>query len=358
MNGVALRYLCRRFLTRFALVLLGAALLIVLFDALNSIDTIEQRYGYDVASVVRYMICRLPEHANTILPLSVLVSALITLLGLAQANEILAFKSAGLSFVRIVVLLLPAAAVVAVVHFVIGDQLVPWGRAMLALHEIERPGGVPLENGRGVWLRDTPYLVRVEAVHREGRFLTDVSLMRRDAQGNLVERIYAQGARYESGGWRLIDVVVQTVDPIAPRSERLAERFWATNLAPSDFHNLSASPAQFTAAELIALRDGQAIAARQPHVYDTWLQRRIAIPAVIVVMLLLAAPVAQARMRGASIGGRLVIGVALGFLYFIVDGLALALGEGGAILPLVAAWTPVLAFASIGGSVLMRVERV
>lgn len=358
MNGVALRYLCRRFLARFALVLIGAALLIVLFDTLNSIDTIEQRYGYDFASVTRYMICRLPDHANTILPLAVLVSALITLLGLAQANEILAFKGAGLSFVRIVVLLLPAAAVVAATHFVIGDQLVPWGRAMLAMHELERPGAATPQAGRGVWLRDPPYLVRVEAVHREGRYLSDVSLMRRDADGNLLERIFARGARYEIGGWRLVDVVVQTVDPIAPRSERLAERFWSTSLAPGDFHNLAASPAQFTASELIALRDGQAIGARQPHVYDTWLQRRLAIPAVVVVMLLLAAPVAQARMRGASIGGRLVIGVALGFLYFITDGLALALGEGGAILPLAAAWTPVLAFASIGGSVLMRVERV
>lgn len=356
--GVALRYLCGRFLSRFALVLSGAALLIVLFDALNSIDTIEQRYGYDLASVARYMICRLPEHANTILPLAVLVAALITLLGLAQANEILAFKGAGLSFVRIVVLLLPAAAVVAVTHLVIGDQLVPWGRATLAAHELERPGTATSEGGRGVWLRDTPYLVRVEAVHREGRFLADVSLMRRDAQGNLTERIFARGARYETSGWRLIDVVVQTIDPVAPRSEQFAERFWSTALSPGDFHNLTASPAQFTAAQLVALRDGQAIGARQPHVYDTWLQRRLAIPAVVVVMLLLAAPVAQARMRGASIGGRLVIGLAMGFLYFITDGLALALGEGGAILPLVAAWTPVLAFASIGGSVLMRVERV
>ena len=358
MNGVAMRYLCRRLLIRFAVVLTGAALLIVLFDALNSIDTIEQRYGYDLATVVRYMICRLPDHANTILPLAVLVSALVTLLGLAQANEILAFKGAGLSFVRIVVLLLPAAAVVAVTHFVISDQLVPLGRNTLAMHESERLGAANLENGRGIWLRDPPYLVRVEAVHREGRFLTDIALMRRDAQGNLVERIIARGARYELGGWLLIDVVVQTVDPVAPRSERLAERFWPTNLSPGDFHNLSASPSQFTASELIALRDGEAIAARQPHVYDTWLQRRLAIPAVVLVMLLLAAPVAQARMRGASIGGRLVLGIALGFLYFIVDGLALALGEGGAILPLAAAWTPVLAFASVGGSVLMRVERV
>lgn len=357
MNGVALRYLCRRFLARFALVLTGAALMIVLFDTLNSIDTIEARYGYDFSSVTRYMICRLPEHANTILPLAVLVSALITLLGLAQANEILAFKSAGMSFVRMIVLLMPAAAVVAVTHFIIGDQLVPWSRGLLAAHELERPGG-RASQGSGIWLRDPTYLVRVDAVHREGRFLSDVSLMRRDADGNLLERIFARGARYESGGWRLMDVTVQTTDPLTPRSERLAERFWPTNLQPSDFHDLSASPAQFTASELIARRDGQAIGARQPHVYDTWLQRRLAIPAVVVVMLLLAAPVAQARMRGASIGGRLLIGVALGFLYFITDGLALALGEGGAIRPLAAAWTPVLAFASIGSSVLMRVERV
>ena len=124
------------------------------------------------------MLCRLPDHANTILPLAILVSALITLLGLAQANEILAFKSAGLSFVRIVVLgCLPAAAVVAVTHFrhqrpagALGPQHAGDARDRTAC-------GDPGERARrGCAIR--PHLVRVEAVHREGRFLTDIALMR------------------------------------------------------------------------------------------------------------------------------------------------------------------------------------
>ena len=69
-----------------------------------------------------------------------------------------------------------------------------------------------------------------------------------------------------------------------------------------------------------------------------------------------AVQVAQARVRGANLGMRLAAGIGLGFLYFVVDGLALAMGESGAILPVVSAWAPVLAFGSISGTVLLWIE--
>jgi lipopolysaccharide export system permease protein len=66
--------------------------------------------------------------------------------------------------------------------------------------------------------------------------------------------------------------------------------------------------------------------------------------------------VAQARVRMSSLGARLAAGVALGFLFFITDGVSLALGESGAVVPLVAAWATPILFASVAGSVLLRIE--
>ena len=48
---------------------------------------------------------------------------------------------------------------------------------------------------------------------------------------------------------------------------------------------------------------------------------------------------------------RAVIGMALGFAYFVVDNAALAMGNFGGYPPLVAAWSPFLLFALIGETV-------
>ena len=51
-----------------------------------------------------------------------------------------------------------------------------------------------------------------------------------------------------------------------------------------------------------------------------------------------------------------VIGMALGFTYFVADNFALAMGNIGAYPPLLAAWAPFLLFLLIGEAVLIRTE--
>jgi lipopolysaccharide export system permease protein len=51
-----------------------------------------------------------------------------------------------------------------------------------------------------------------------------------------------------------------------------------------------------------------------------------------------------------------VIGMALGFTYFVADNFALAMGNLGAYPPLLAAWSPFFLFLLIGEAVLIRTE--
>ncbi|MCW5746880.1 MAG: LPS export ABC transporter permease LptG [Alphaproteobacteria bacterium] len=353
------RYLSRLFLKRLALIVFGFALMALLFDVLNNADTIEKRYGEGFLVVPRYMLFRLPEMVGLITPFATLLAALLTLLGLAQQNEVLAFKAAGMSFYRMLLLLMPAAALVAIGHIAIADQLTPWAKKRLARYELEKPTDDetnPRDQAKGVWLRDPAYIVNVANVKREGRYLTGVTLMRRDKASNIVERIVAGSARYQRGQWKLENVVTQFIDPLGPHAEKKSEWVWQTPLRPADFFNLAATASQFSARELLVLRTGTTVGTRPGYTYDTWLQRRLALPGVILVMLLLAAPVAQARVRMSSLGARLAFGVSLGFLFFITDGVSQALGESGAVLPLVAAWASPILFASVAGSVLLRIE--
>jgi lipopolysaccharide export system permease protein len=73
-------------------------------------------------------------------------------------------------------------------------------------------------------------------------------------------------------------------------------------------------------------------------------------------MPLLAAVAAFGLARSGALFLRAVIGIALGFIYFVADNFALAMGNLGAYPPWIAAWAPFLLFFLIGETVLVRTE--
>ena len=60
--------------------------------------------------------------------------------------------------------------------------------------------------------------------------------------------------------------------------------------------------------------------------------------------------------RSGQLFVRAVIGMALGFAYFVVDNAAIAMGNFGGYPPLLAAWAPFLLFLLVGETVLIRTE--
>jgi lipopolysaccharide export system permease protein len=86
------------------------------------------------------------------------------------------------------------------------------------------------------------------------------------------------------------------------------------------------------------------------------LAHKISQPLSILLMPLLAAVAAFGLARSGQVLLRAVIGMALGFAYFMVDNFSLAMGNAGTYPPLIAAWAPFLLFLLIGETVLIRTE--
>ena len=79
-------------------------------------------------------------------------------------------------------------------------------------------------------------------------------------------------------------------------------------------------------------------------------------PLSTILMPLLGAIAAFGLARSGQLLIRAVIGMALGFAYFVIDNAALAIGNFGGYPPEVAAWAPFLLFLLIGETVLIRTE--
>ena len=73
-------------------------------------------------------------------------------------------------------------------------------------------------------------------------------------------------------------------------------------------------------------------------------------------MPLLGSVAAFGLARSGQLFVRAILGLALGFTYFVVDNLSLAVGNFGGYPPLVAAWAPFLLFLLVGETVLVRTE--
>jgi lipopolysaccharide export system permease protein len=86
------------------------------------------------------------------------------------------------------------------------------------------------------------------------------------------------------------------------------------------------------------------------------LAHKISGPLSTLLMPLLAAIAAFGLARSGQVMMRAVIGMALGFAYFVVDNFSLAMGNAGTYPPLVAAWAPFILFLLIGETVLIRTE--
>jgi lipopolysaccharide export system permease protein len=353
------RYILRVFFVQFALLLVSFTALLQIFDLLsNSIDVLQRSNG-KFSGLLLYAVLRLPEIISFLVPFVVLIAALMTLGKLERDNEILAYKASGAPYNAVLLAFLPAVTMVAAMHFIIADQVVP--RSIGAM--VRRNIYVDIsskDNDNPVFIRDGRSIVEAASVEKHGSVLKKVRIYNRDQNGILTDQLQADEADYnvKDHRWTMYGVWTAQIQASRATQPVFSDRQeWKTHLTPAEFSNLIEMPQAMTLAKIWNFASATDVGVRPTYFYEAWLQKRIALPVSSILMILLAAPVAHGvyrRDRGMAAG--IAIGFGLGFLYFVADGLVMSLGESGAVPPVVAAWMPILVFASVGGAWLIRLE--
>jgi len=194
-------YLSRAFLVRLGLLVVTFVVLFEMFDMLANADEIVER-SESVAALARYALLRVPEIVSQSLPFAVLLAALLSLAALAQSNEIVVLKSAGVSFLRLLLILLPVAMGVGAVHFLIADQVVPRLAPALEEHRLEERAA---DGSNAVWIRDSAAVVELAQVTRNGRSAEGVTIWRRNERAMSTRSCEpaVSSSRTVPGRWRM-----------------------------------------------------------------------------------------------------------------------------------------------------------
>ena len=350
-------YMARLFLVRPFAILLALVIVLQALDLLSESGRILAHAGNGEAEIWRYVGLRTPEIVARFLPFSVLLGTIITLTTLNQNSEIISLKASGLSAHQVLAPLIVASLGVAILSFSFNDRIVARATATLDQWQKVDYGALPIDRGdrTNVWVRDGDDLI--QAVQIKGRgdaaVLGGVSVYERQG-GTMTAITTGATGRRDGDGWRITDA--RRFDVRSGVLSPIGETVVARGVRPDQFTLSSIDPEGMSFGALSAAIDDLEAAGRPTKAYEGSLWHKLSGPLSSVLMPLLAAVAAFGVARSGKLFVRAVIGMALGFAYFVADNFALAMGNLGAYPPFLAAWAPFLLFLMVGEAVLVRTE--
>lgn len=350
-------YMAKMFVMRSLAVLAALVVVLMTLDLLGESGKILRVPGNGDAELWRYVSLRIPQLISRFLPFAVLLGTLITLATLNQNSEVVSMKAAGISAHQIIAPLVVASLAIAAVSFAFNERIVTRATATLSSWEKVEYGPVPRDRGirPNVWVRWGDDLIQAREVRGQGpgTELRGVSIYDRQYE-TLKATLTAKRAVRSGNGWRLEQV--ETFDVDTGAVARPASLAYGEGLDPNQFTLASISADE---QDFVTLRDSVRqlkMAGRPTAELESGLWHKLSGPLSAVLMPLLAGVAAFGLARSGQLFLRAVIGMFLGFAYFVADNFALAMGNLGAYPPLLAAWAPFVLFALIGETVLIRTE--
>lgn len=352
-------YLGKTFATRIVAVLAMLVMVLMMLDLLSNTGDILARPGNGEAELLRYVSLRVPQLVARFLPYSVLLATILTLATFNQNSEVVAMKAAGLSAHQILAPLITTALAVAAFSFVFNERIVTRATSSLKAWEAAEYGPVPDDPTlrANIYLNDGNDVLLASSVTGTGTatVMRGVTYYERDDQGMIVRQLRTPMARWADPGWRL-----ERATQFEVGSAEIAELEAPVVVGPGiTLGQLTlrkvdpdAEPIDQLANSIEAM---ESAGRRTAELKGKW-WHKISGPLSAVLMPLLGAVAGFGLARSGHLLARAVIGMALGFAFFVVDNAALAMGSFGGYPPILAAWAPFVLFFLLGETVLIRTE--
>jgi len=319
-------------------------------------------HGIGPSFIFWFILSVAPSFLIYTIPISFLAAVLVAFTRLSSDCEIIAMKASGLSLFTLMRPVLAFAAAVFIVGLVFTAYIFPWGNFNIKrlLYDVGQSGFTAAIEEKTFYDRFSGTVLYVDHFDREtGRmegvfiskdegeggatvFLAPKGVIAPSAGGSVYLKLYDGTVHRERGdAYHLADFASYTIElRVAGGGPPAADAGGRTNreLYPGEL-----------AERVRQVREkGQDPA---PYVID--LHKRFVLPASVFVFALIGVPMGVQRVRTARFTGFFTaLGVVL--LYYLVSTALEALGESGALPPVISVWGSNIIFAAVGAYVFHR----
>lgn len=354
------RYLFARLFLPFAICLAGCTLLWIMVSIYGNLeDFLEHKgsLGTTLWIILRYYSLQVPNMLVQVLPASLLISTVWTLLALNRRSEFVAFQAGGMAPFR----LFSPFLVFGLIWMVIlaFDLNWPAPQSLVTSERLlEQVKGQPAKNNV---FTNLPYNDRA---NRRVWFFQNLdvnqgtakglSILQRDADGDDIEQWFAQRGEYTPGGfWRLTGVLHIVYNPVGGVAENKFYQQKDTDITtpPKQISLVLSQPEQLTVSQLTQYIDTSTSNPGNLAKFRTEWWYRIFYPLSLIVLMLFGLLQGGRTDRRDAAAGVFKTILVLVF-YVFVSNLVLQMGNHGKLPPFIAAIATQVVFGVIALSLL------
>lgn len=347
MRTILSRYIAMTVIKATALALLIVGSVLMLMIALGELKNIGEG-DYGITQVIFYIAMRLPNQLYQFSPLLMLIGSIMGLSALSTHRELTVMRVYGFSLGRIIYSVLTIAFIVILAVSFIGEWVGPTLSKKAELRkENAQNAGQAVVTATGRWWHVDHNFIYIERVIDRQR-LEGVTRYQYDDQHRLVAAYYAKVLAYENRQWQMQDVVKTMFYKDRTKSESYSKADWNLKLNANLLNTGLIDPSEMSLPRLLQYaryREKNGLQASE-YQFDFW--RRLFQPFASLVMIFLAIPFVLGAFQIKTLGFRIMMGVMVGFAFFILNATLSQLCVVFQLSPIFAASLPLLFFAIIG----------
>ena len=355
------RYLSSLLLRNLFLSLIAFTALFLVFDFFDHIDNILPE---DAAlwMIVEYFLLKIPSIVSLMLPVSMLVATLFTIGMLSKHSEITAMRASGLTVFWIARPLFVFGIVFSLIAILLNETLVPYSAQKsneIYAFDIKKRQEKGTYNQSNLGWRNGNSFFSVGMFDSRNNSLND--LIRFDLTDTFdpIRRINADSADYliKNLGWTMHNVTeFRFFQNGATETHSNTPLPLNISSVPSDFYDLKADPSLMSFRQLRSFIRTQTANGVSTQSYLPDLYEKFSSPFLVLIVIPVVLPFALKPARSGSLAVSFFAALIIGFSYYVVHSLSLALGRGEIWPPLLAAWMANIVMGIVGAILLSGAE--
>ncbi len=358
------RYIVREFILPFFYCLFVFVSLYVIIDLFSRMEDI-LKHHVDWPVLLRYYAAFLPIIFVRTAPVAVLLSTLYVLGNLSKYNEITALKASGLNIWRLTLPFFCLGLIISFATLVINDKIVPQANLIsntVKEEHLDKEKKSPREQiVENIALYGTHNrLIHVRKFYVQDNLLKEITILEQDENKHVTAKIQAKSAKWIKDRWVFFDCIVYNFNKLGGVVDEPAffkKMLFDIEEKHKDFLRRESSAEFMSYQKLrgyIKRFSGSGAKIVQKLLVD--LHHKISFPFVSLVIIFLGIPFAlsaQGTGKVASIG----LSIVIGFFYYTVEALSLALGKRGTLPPFLSAWFANILFSAVAIMLMRRTPK-
>lgn len=297
------------------LILMGLEILISFIGQLGKIG----RGNYGLLQAMVYVVLDMPYQLYNFFPMASLIGSLLGLGLLANQSELIVMQASGFSKGQITATVLKAALMMVLVAIVLGEIVAPFTERYANLEQaMALGGGQAIKSGQGAWLREDNTFINIQHIMSR-HYLTNITSYEFNQSHQLVKTWSASSAIYSKGQWVLNDIQTTLISSDHISSNALPQQIWAIQIDPALLKISDIEPDNMSLFKLNAYIDYLKTNGLGADLYKMNFWKRIFQPFATAVMICLAIPFVFGSLRTVTVGVRILTGVTIGFMFYILN---------------------------------------